>query len=858
MTDAHWRRLADLVPDALALPTEERDAYLEAACVESDGSPNRELRDEALRLVAASEAADASDAFVSPIEAVMSERNAPPGRIGPWRVTGLLGEGGMGIVYRAERADGLFERTVALKRIRPGLADALAGRLDAERQVLARLEHDGIARLYDGGLSESGIPYLVMELAEGGPITDYVRAEDLSVEARVRLFVRVCEAVAYAHQRLVVHRDLKPSNVFVTPDGRAKLLDFGIAKLLDDGDGLATMLTRTQAAMTPSYAAPEQLLRGEVTTATDVYALGVMLYELLADQRPYSLTDATPAEVQRIVCETDPPPPSTAAPPERARAIRGDLDTICRKALAKEPERRYPSAEALAVDLKRHLEGVPVEARPATVGYRAGRFVRRHRTGVAAATLVAVALIAGAGVALWQAQTARAEAAKAEAMNDFLVGLLASADPTVEGQDVRVVDLLARAAADLDSVFAGQPDVEATMRMTLGETYYQMGLYDESEAEHRRALALRDRLYGPHHPDLIRAQADLGFVWVQQDRLEPADSLLTLALASARTLRGEDALLASILSSLGSLRYWQGDQKEALDFSLQAVAVLEDSDERDEVEIAAGYGNVAVILHELGRDDEAIVYMERELEVYRRTYGPTNARVAMALRNLATGYHGARRYEEAVRMNEEAIAIFRRDVDADSPDLANALSNHGPTLIKVGRYAEAEAAAQEAMKIYARSVGTEHQNYAAALLKASQAQELQGETIEAEAGIRQAIAIFRRTGPEDHPAMGYSQLALGRLLASEGRDLEAAPVLRRAFAIRSQSLAPDHPDRADIASRLGDVLGRLGQRAEAESLLVVGASVLRRASNDEERADEAHARLAAFRAARPAPTVARR
>jgi len=847
MTDARWIRLADLVPDALALPTGERDAFLEAACRHEDGTVDAELRAEAARLVAASDDADASGALASPMAGVAAQTGAVPEAVGPWRVTGMLGEGGMGVVYRAERADGLFERAVALKQIRPGLGGALAGRLDAERQLLARLEHDGIARLYDGGVSDKGVPYVVMELAEGAPITEHADDAGLDVEARVRLFVRVCEAVAYAHQRLVVHRDLKPSNVFVTPDGRPKLLDFGIAKLLGD-DSIASALTRTQAALTPSYAAPEQLTRGEVTTATDVYALGVMLYELLAGQRPYSLADTTAAEAERIVCETTPPLPSSVAG-DRARQLRGDLDVIVLKALAKEPERRYPSAEALAADLRRHLDGVPIEARPPTARYRASRFVRRNRAGVAAAALVAVALAVGAGVALWQAAEARAEATKAEAMNGFLVGLLESADPTIEGRDVRVASLLDRAALTLDSVFAGQPDVEATMRMTLGETYYQLGLYDEAEAQYARALALREPLFGTRHPDVVRAQKQLAFLWVQQDRLDPADSLLTIALASARTFRGEDELLGTVLSTLGSVRYWQGDPEASLDFHLQAAEAMEKADEPNEVEIAAAYGNVAVALHALGRDDEALVYMERELEVYRRAYEPTNARIAMALRNLSAGYFGVRRYDDAVRTNEEAIALFRRTVDPDSPDLATTLSNHAPTLIKVGRYAEAEAAAREAMGIYERTVGTETQNYAAALLKASQAQELQGETAEAEAGIRRAITIFRRTSPEDHPAMGYSQLALGKLLAAEGRDREAAPVLRRAFAIRSASLAPDHPDRADIASRLGEVLGHLGQRAEAESLLVAGADVLRQQDGDE-RTAEAEARLAAFRARR--------
>lgn len=850
-------RVTDLFLDAADLPPADRDARLAA-------EPDADVRREAAAMLA--HHSGGTDGLLDhpALDRFDDAFDAPPddGRVGqtvgPWRLTGVLGRGGMGVVYDATRDDASFQQHAALKVVRPEVGDDFRARFVHERAVLAGLEHEHVARLLDGGVDADGTPYLAMERVDGAPITEFADQRGLEVDARLALFLQVCEAVAYAHRNLVVHRDLKPSNVLVTTEGRVKLLDFGIAKLLaSDGDDAADLLTRTHAALTPAYAAPEQIRREAVTTATDVYALGVMLYEFLAGVRPYSLSGTTAAEAERLVCETVPKPPSAVAAPARARALRGDLDVIVAKALAKEPARRYASAEALADDVQRHLDGLPVRARPATRRYRASRFVARHRSGVATALVALVALAVGVATVLRQDRAVRAEAARALAMNDFLTGLLGAADPTVDGQDVRVVDLLGRAAADLDSVFAGQPDVEATMRMTLGETYFQLGLYAEAEAQHLRALALRELLYGPRHPDVVRAQSELGFVWVQQDRLEPADSILTLALASAGTFRGENELHGSVLSGLGTVRWWQGDARAALDLYQQSVAAHESVDEPDEVMIAAGMGNVAAVLHDLGRDDEAVATMERVLAVYRRAYAPTNARIAMALRDLSSGYYGLRRYDDALRVNEEAIAIFRRAVDPNSPDLANTLSNHGPVLIKLGRYAEAEAAEREAMAIFARTVGTEHQSYGAALLKASQAQELQGHVAEAEAGMRRAIAIFRATGPEDHPAMGHSQLALGKLLAAEDRDREAEPVLRRAFAIRSGELAPNHPDRADIASRVGEVLGRLGQRAEAESLLVAGASVLRRTAGDE-RAAEAAARLAAFRATRPSPTVARR
>ncbi len=845
-----YARVTTLFSDALERAPEERTTWLADACDDPD------IRHE-VEAMLAHQMAEAPGPLDQPVFArpdsanneADTEANPLLGqRVGVWHVTGLLGRGGMGTVYRAERADDTFTQHAALKLVHPGFAPDFRLRFLRERALLAGLDHPGIARLLDGGVAADGAPFLAMELVDGEPITAYAEAHGLDLRERLGLFLQVCDAVAHAHLHLIVHRDLKPPHILVenTEGGpRVKLLDFGIAKLLsEEDDGLTR--TGSSGPLTPSYASPEQFLGLPITTATDVYALGLVLYELLTGVRPYSVDGLGASQAERVICDTIPTPLSASAPPEVARALRGDLDTMVGKALAKEPARRYPTAADLAADLRRYLGGLPVEARPATLRYRASRFLRRHRIASVSAALVVAALIAGAGVALWQAQAARAEAAKAVAMNDFLVGLLASADPTVQGRDVRVASLLDQAAADLDSVFAGQPDVAATMHTTLGETYYQLGLYTEAEAQHVRALALRERLYGPRHPDVVRAQDNLGFLWVQQDRLAPADSILALALASARTFRDEDDLLASILSSLGTVRWWQGDAQAALDLHQQAVAAYESVDEPDEIEIAAGMGNVADVLHDLGRDDEAVATMERVLSTYRRAYAPTNARIAMALRDLSSGYYGLRRYDDAVHANEEALALFRRTVDPDSPDLANTLSNHGPVLIKVGRYAEAEAAEREAMGIYERTVGTEHQGYAAALLKASQAQELQGQIAEAEAGMRRAIAIFRATGPEDHPAMGHSQLALGKLLAAQGRDTEAEPILRRAFAIRSSELAPDHPDRADIASRLGEVLGRLGERAEAESLLVAGDNVLRRTPGDE-RAPEAAARLAAFR-----------
>ncbi len=528
MTDALWTRLADLVPDALARPPAERAAFLDHACTTADGTRDDALHAEAVALVASSEVADTTGRLESPVdglaggvaEAEQMEGTAVPRRIGAWQVGGVLGEGGMGVVYRASRADGLFDRAVALKRLRPGLGSHLAGRFDAERRTLARLEHDGIARLYDGGVDAEGVPFLVMELVDGEPLTTYADRAGLDVAARVRLFVEVCRAVAYAHRHLVVHRDLKPSNVLVTPDGRPKLLDFGIAKLLD-ADGTDALLS-VAAVMTPAYAAPEQILGQPLTTATDVYALGVVLHELLAGQRPYSLGTLTAAQAERAVCETVPPLPSATAPPERARALRGDLDTIVAKALDKVPERRYRDAADLADDLGRHLAGLPVEARPASAGYRAGRFARRHRAGVglsAAFGALLVALTVLYGVRLTAARDraerasieARAEADRATAVSDFLEQILRApnarwyVDATAKGPDTPIRAVLDEAAARVDRDFADRPDLLADLHHLLGDTYSALGLAGESRRHHTRTLALRESLYTPPDPRIAEA-----------------------------------------------------------------------------------------------------------------------------------------------------------------------------------------------------------------------------------------------------------------------------------------------------------------------------------------------------------------
>ena len=582
MTDARWTRLADLVPDALALDDAARGSFLDAACRAADGTLDADLRTAAERLVAASDQAERTGALASPVAGLAGRADAVPERVGPWRITGVLGEGGMGVVYRADRADGRFERAVALKVVRHA-GRALARRFDRERRALALLEHAHIARLYDAGVDRA-MPYLAMELIEGAPLTAEADRLGLDVDGRVRLMLQVCEAVAYAHGRLVLHRDLKPSNVLVADDAgrpRAVVLDFGIARLLgdDDDDGLTQSGGRLY---TPAYAAPEQLAGGEVTTATDVYGLGALLYQTLAGARPYDLGTATAAETERRKA-LSPRPPSAAAPANRARALRGDLDTICLKALDPDPARRYTSADALADDLQRHLGGLPVEARPATVGYRAGRFVRRHRTGVGAAVLVALALIVGLGAALSQRDRARVAAAeatehaeRAQAVSGFLEQILRApnamwyVEGEAKGPETPIRAVLDEAAARVDRDFADRPDLLADLHHILGDTYGGLGLHQEGRSHHDRVLALRESLYTPPDPRLAEA---LFYSASFRGMTEVAAQgrMLERALAMQRE-RPEGNNFPFIVDALGSLYVMLGRDADADALSAEGIA----------------------------------------------------------------------------------------------------------------------------------------------------------------------------------------------------------------------------------------------------------------------------------------------
>jgi serine/threonine protein kinase len=855
---SRWQRIAAIVDEVLDLEPVPRATCLDAQC---DGDPT--LRAEVERVLAEADSATYLDspalAFAAPLLADRvtrsgSEPAAPGGPgalIGPYRVLEEIAHGGMGVVYLAERADGQFEQRVALKLVRRGMdSDDIARRFLAERQILARLAHPHIARLLDGGVSADGQPYFAMEYVPGVPITQYCDERRLGVADRLRLFHDVCEAVRYAHHNLVVHRDLKPSNVLVTADGEVKLLDFGIAKVLSSQEELDPAATQTGLrVMTPTYAAPEQVRGGGITTATDVYALGLVLYELLTGRLAHRFERQTPAEYERVVCETEPEPPSAAvaqpipairgegsrtvlAPaaiaeargtlPQRLRRdLRGDLDTIVLKALQKEPVRRYASAEALLEDLERHRTGLPVQARPDSATYRATKFLRRHRLGVAAAAGILVALLTGLVGTIWQARTARRQAAKATAVQDFLVSLFTVSDPAQSrGQQLTARELLDRGVRRADSALAGQPAVQADLLHILGHIYSQLGLFDHADSLVRRALALSSEVTGPRSVEVEDELNSLGSVLWSKSKYAAAESALTQALQIARVRLGaDDPGVATVLVNLAAVVADRGDLGRAEPLLREAIAIDRQRLGDSAAGLATDLSNLGLLLRDLGKLAGADSALRNAVAIDRGQLPPDHPQLLIALHNLANLRNHQGDFKEAERLEREVLEARRRVFPQGHPDLAHSAHQLAGILENQGRYAEAESLLVSALAIRRQWLGPDHDLTLRTVNSLAVLSYRIGDLATAERYGREAYTGWMRSLGDEHPHTATALGVLGAILSEEGRFAEAEPLLETAASRQRHILGDSGVDLAVTLASLGAHYRRVLRYADGERAL---------------------------------------
>ncbi|MET0554172.1 MAG: serine/threonine-protein kinase [Vicinamibacteria bacterium] len=781
ITRESWERAKELFGQALLLPAPDRAAFLGRAS--ADDEP---LRRELESLVASLEAAGGF-LETSSIGAA-ADVGTPPARVGPYRLLDLVGRGGMGEVYRAVRDDDHFKKVVAVKLVRADVASAFReDRLRAERQMLACLEHPGIARLLDGGAGPDGRPFLVMEFVEGVPLDEYASEHDLDTRSRVALFRSVCAAVQHAHQNLIVHRDLKPANILVTPEGAPKLLDFGVAKLLEDP--LADEATATAfPAMTPAYASPE-LVRGEpITTASDVYSLGAVLYELLTGVRAHRLTGST--SIHAAVCEIVPPRPSSVvqAPPREprpfrrrsSRAIASDLDAIVMKALRKEPSRRYPTVDALSEDLRRYLEGLPVTAARGTIAYRTVRFVRRNR--LALALTAAVAGLAAAYVVndVVQARQQARLRQRAERVTALLVEVFKVADPNeTRGESVTAREILDQGAARVDTELADEPEVRAELLHTLGRVHERLGLYAKAASLHERGLATRRAVLGARHPEVAESLASAGEALYRTGDHARGEAYHREALALRRALYGDESLpVAESLTDVGRAVY----------------ALRVEDPESEALQLAA----LAIRRKLLPAGDPAIAVNLMYLGFVRRDRGD---------------------YDAAEALQRECLAIRRRAFPGASKEVAITLNNIGAVVADKGDYAGADAAFGEALDIRTRIYGPDHPTLATPLVNLAQVRRQRGDAAGAAELLRRAIAITERVHGPAHVRVAPYLSLLGAATCDAG-DCAAAEVLqRRALAMTREQWGPRHLLVQTRLAELADTLSARGRWPEAEAAL---------------------------------------
>lgn len=836
-----WAQIEAILDQVLARDPQEWPALLDEHC-----AGDSELRIELESLLRCAEPArqflDAPPATAA--AALLNEEDSvAPGlyegrRVGAYRIVRQLGRGGMSYVFLAERADGGYSHHVALKILRPGLDTEIdQARFRAERQILATLNHPNIARLLDGGATDDGRPYLVMEHVDGIAIDAYAEQRNLGVRERLNLFRTVCRTTEYAHRNLVVHRDLKPSNIFVDGDGAVKLLDFGLAKLLEPG---RTDSTTTRRWMTPEYAAPEQIRGEAVTTLTDVYQLGAVLYELLAGAPPFPDTGDSLHSLEESVLHNEPEPPSEVAARNGrtaiARETRGDLDAIVLKALHKAPEDRFDSVAALDRDLEAWLSGHPVQARRGSAWYRVRRLVRRRRIETVAVAGVSLSLIAAVAVSLSAARRAgverdRAETAsyESEAVSNFLLRLFEASDPAeTQGDTLTAAQLVQRAALRAQRM-SGPPAARARMLEVTAQLYRGLGNPREAVALLERAVELRRQGIPADDPALARTLRQLSQALVGVFQAGAADSVLQQALAlQERSLELDHPELAVTLRQRASVAVALGDIRRAEVYARQALATAERVLGPSDSAVASSRQLLGSVLRRQGRLDEAEREYRSAWKEYERIFGADDPVVAGAMLHVAYLNQARGRLAEADSIIRRAIEIRRRAFGDAHPLVAWAISDLASTFALRGDLDSAVATDRETMAILRRAYGSTHPALASVLQQLGQYLHQAGQLAEAEASYREAIAIRRRLFGGETDVGAAAEMDLAMLLADRGDYRTAESLLRDALQRQRRAHGATHANVAAVLAKLGSLHTRTGDYALADSLLQEARKILER------------------------------
>ena len=743
---------------------------------------------------------------------------------------------------------------MALKLIKRGMdTEEVVARFESERQALSLMEHPAIARVFDGGASDEGRPFFVMEYVEGVPVTAYCDDRRLSTAERLELFLEICAGVQHAHHKGIIHRDLKPSNILVAePDGKPlpKIIDFGIAKATGaELEGHAVETRLGQWVGTPEYMSPEQAALGaiDIDTRTDVYSLGVILYELLSGVHPLRehLREAGFDEARGHILETEPPRPSTRVsslgdtstevaerratdPAALVRRLSGDLDWIVLKAIEKDRARRYGSPAELADDIARHLRNEPVQARSPSTAYRVQKFVRRHRVGVAAAALVLIALVAGTAVSLWQAvrataaeRVAREQAETARSISEFLVGLFELSDPyEAAGRNLTAGEILDRGAERIGRDLEDEPVVQARLLSTIGQVYTQLGLFEEAEGHLDRALELQRELLEAEDPETFGTQVRRGWLAFATGEYERAERIYENILPSLRDLEGDAAELpsepewAEAVNDYGVLQWALGNHERAQILLERALAMNEEVYGPEHAEVATTLANLALARQDAGDLEAARPLYERALAIQEKTRGPSHPSLTTTLVNLASLERRMGEFETARRQLERGLAIAEDAFGPDHPSTASMSNGLGIVLFQLADYEAAESHLERAGKIWRETLGADHPATAANTQHRARVLEARGDLVGASGLYEESARAYEASVGRDHPDLAGTLAEWAEVLEQTGELDEALVLYERAAEIVRERLPPEHAGAVALLERYGEFLRRIGPRTD--------------------------------------------
>ncbi len=821
MDPKRWEKIAELYQSVQNLDTDQRSAYLAEACGDDEDlliEVRSLLRQDASAIGVLEQVGDDARLW-NPVAEARAEAKLPAA-IGPYHVLRLVGEGGMGAVYEAEQEHP--RRRVAVKVVKPGWASSeMLRRFEQESQVLGRLQHPGIAQIYEAGVADTGFgsqPYFAMEFIQGRSLLDYAETNRLNTRQRVEVMIKVCDAVQHAHQRGIVHRDIKPGNILVDENGQPKILDFGVARIIDSDARVTRQTDLGELVGTLAYMSPEQVLADplELDARSDVYSLGVVLYELLAGRLPYEVSRNV-HDGARIIREQAPVRLGSVD-----RAYRGDLDTIAGKALEKDKARRYASAADLAADLTRYVRDEPILARPPSSGYQLKKFATRHKTLVAAALAIFVVMIAGTAVstreairanraqhaalverdralraeqaatsernrAVEEARRADTQTAVAQAVSDFLQNdLLAQASARTQSgpstkpdPDLKVRVALDRAAAQIAGKFGDQPAVEASIRQTIGIAYRDLGLLPEAQQQIERALKLRRQALGPQHPDTLISMNELAHTLQETGKYALAEALFNKVLATQIRARGSDH--PDTLTTMNNL----------------AIMVVR------------GHGD----------HSRAVALFTKVLEADRRVLGEEHSDTLAVMNNLAAEYLNQGKFVQAEQLYEKVVRIKRRVLGDEHPSTLMSMGGLGVLYRDQGKFDQAEALLKTALNARRRTLGDQHPDTLASLNSLGLVYQAKGKYELAEPLLLQAVEGRSRVLGEESPDTLRTRNNLAELYRREGKQSEAVTLFTKILDARRRVLGPDHPGTAEVSAALGEMNLEQHNYAEAEALL---------------------------------------